>query len=158
MGTAPRGNRAPGVALATGTGAAGEDPVTVVGDGTAAGEDRPAAAAGEDDPAVAAGWPNCAGGGGMSSVHEGGISRIPLAATRGELGAAGDGLMAPGPAQLVPATIGELVVLNTGSNSKRKSRLDEGRGAESSAKGKEDSSNVTWQEIIIRFVARLRQR
>jgi hypothetical protein len=39
----------------------------------------------------------------------------------------------------------------------RKSKWDDG-GVESSVNGKADSSNVTWREMMTRFVAKSRQR
>jgi hypothetical protein len=71
-----------------------------------------------------------------------------VAATEGE----------PSPEEPVPAKTQDRKQYPMGSdmtlNSETKSKSDDRIGSDFSAKGKEDSSNETWREIIRRFEAR----
>jgi hypothetical protein len=68
------------------------------------------------------------------------------------------GATTPWPARgvVIPATERATIASGAQSKSERKSKWDEG-GTKFLAKGKEDSSNLTWWEIIILLVARSRQ-
>jgi len=79
-----------------------------------------------------------------------------LATTCGEAGAAGltwEGSVGVPEKKGWPTRRGPLV-----SSKSRNSKWDEGGAEPRSAKGKEDSSNTTWREMMTRFVARSRHR
>jgi hypothetical protein len=148
---------APGVGEAARPGARPDEALVVWWRSSAGSGEIPAAGVDEAEGSrIAPGYAGAVAAEGVQATRtDAGVGNIvaPLAAAWGEgpTGAVVRKVEVPETCEIPRETTG------AASNSDRKSKLDEG-GEETSAKGNEVSSKITWREIIILLVEKSRQR